>query len=191
MCFILTDAYCKVPKDCASFAYLGEDACSNTCDISKAECKDPIPLFITNVESFPTEKRRCCKGLPVNTPCFSERRQFSLCAPGLVCDKTNNSFLLTCQIPVKNTSGVNWIIGVAIALGSSVVLNVGMNIQKYAFKEIEKMPLESRPAPFRNLVSLLVLMSGTVAQSLTIACLRCGSLGSPCSCSATLAILLR
>ncbi|KAG5455790.1 MAG: hypothetical protein BJ554DRAFT_4675, partial [Olpidium bornovanus] len=140
--------YCRASSECASYAVFGEAACSAACGV-EAECDEASagnPLL-------PRGTASCCLGSPANATCSRARyvgltgpAALAQCAEPLECAPDN-----VCAPPAGSSPETNWIIGVCVSVMGSVTLNVGLNIQKFAYKaaeavdECDRLPLYKTP----------------------------------------------
>lgn len=133
---VSTGEFCQQHTDCASFPYLGETACTGICGI-EATCS----IQRANSNSLaPRNTKFCCLGAEANSTCQLDReaKKLRACKEGLKCEKSDVlENISTCQ---EIGTGNRWIIGVAVSVLGSITLNVGINIQKYAFKGLENIP---------------------------------------------------
>ncbi|CAG8545789.1 4315_t:CDS:2 [Acaulospora morrowiae] len=131
---------CNIDSDCAAFLYYsrGNQTVNNTlCSASNcnlnSECssawdpekfKSPLPHF---------DKLMCCGGIKENDKCLMVATNVDPCDYGLGCE-LNVQGSSTDQLQYTCVSKKNSVmLGVIICLIGSTVLNIGLNIQKYAF----------------------------------------------------------
>ncbi|KAI9220715.1 magnesium transporter NIPA-domain-containing protein [Blastocladiella britannica] len=129
--------YCQRASDCASFPVLGALACSDKCGVA-ARCG---PLG-------GTPSPFCCAGIPANGTCNIswDTKKVIQCASGLQCLSGDASAAIGAagSVVCGKQSSNRWLIGVVISVGGSVILNVGLNIQKFAFRKNEMLAPDDR-----------------------------------------------
>ena len=162
------DGYCKAALDCASYVFYGESACSEACGIESQCLVEKFPGLYNNFKGSGT----CCKAVPEGKVCSKSRQgEHSGCSTSMECTTSADSGQPICT---KKTYD-QWVIGVLISLLGSLTLNLGVNIQKYAFrKNLMKPPRERKKSSFRLPVSYVI---------------PCNCLNTPCASSGVSACL--
>ncbi|KAL7750401.1 hypothetical protein RI367_004174 [Sorochytrium milnesiophthora] len=126
-----------------------------------------------DIVGAPPSSQLCCAALQLNSQCVAAREgdpqhrvpvskdepknilyQVTACDAGLECKpgggKGDNSS--TCQWSGTRS---RWVIGVLISIVSNIVLNLGLNVQKYAFNKNQALPEELHKPEYKLPIWLL------------------------------------
>lgn len=128
--FIIVGLRCKAAKDCISYSYYGEDACSDVCG-----AKDACSL--QDKGGNPDRNSVCCKAIPLDGQCDPLMGENSGCLSGLFCAKMADEEKYRCAEKEKKL----WVIGVALAILAASGVTLGYNIQRYAFRKDKFFPV--------------------------------------------------
>lgn len=112
--------HCTLPTQCASYSYYGPIACSMKCKVEN-EC----------TLSKMIESTYCCLAIPENRRCNPNRpSHLSGCDFKQQCIYKNDKYV--CSDVTNNQS---WIFGAFLSILGNVLINTGVNFQKYSYQK--------------------------------------------------------
>lgn len=112
---------CQIPSDCSSYPFYGPLACSAICSIEN-ECSIKLP--------FKEETNYCCRQIPENKECTSDRPILLNGCNGTSQCLMNEKSEFVCTSENKNM----WMLGVFLSIFGNLCINVGINLQKLSFR---------------------------------------------------------
>lgn len=150
---------CNVAQDCAAFVYLSRElgnktlraedgpsdvtawlstVCSaDACNLETECSASALSTGLYNSTSPPGTARQCCRGLEESWTCSNLAGSLDPCEHGTTCDTKLGREESSAQC-TKDTEKSGLWIGIVLTLVGSAIINLGLNLQRYALIRAER-----------------------------------------------------